>query len=481
MHDVTLHFGDIIKSWATFSLLETGIAWKLMLRYYDKEAPLPNDDELLFDAVGIPADTDDLKAKGKAERDAAIAALRKVLRLKYQLVDGVWTHRRTDAEIRKYRHRCRINAYNNLQKIAKNRNDWRLPSFEEFAERFDHYYDSDLKRFRNLEKSSPIIANGKPAQPERNPKISDSENVGTPEYPTPGSPTSHFPLPTSPLPYSQGDTPVVPKGTDDVPIEPGIFDQTIPARSDQPAKPQKKEGGAASEGVVEMPDEWSDIRRAKFGEWFAHRLSLGKFITPDQFASAIAGTSGLTDAQVAACIEDAIEKKSPMLEPYKFGGSARDFFDAATWIEDIYNAYPRKIGKPTAMRAIEKALRKARIAPAELLKRTQTFAVAVAKWTREARYTREGADTVPHPSTWFNQHRFNDDPAEWEKKPREQKKEGGGTEVMIEPLAHEIEPNGWQSAFEREFGSAPTSPWKMLHPTTQETITKRLDREAMEG
>lgn len=455
MHIIHLHIGDFQDATKRYEPEAVGIYILLLFEYYKTEKPLPADMEELEFLCGV---------RTKSERQS----LRFVLKRCFVLSEDTktYTHKRCDREIENYRANCIQNRFAILCRHWEKVNSGvPRPSYEDFAADVSRYYDDSTKRIRQLTARKPS---------EATPNSSGITSTIRSSYPPV---TSN----QEPVTRNQETTPVVPKGTDGASDKPQLFDQTIRARSDQPAKPQKKKGGAASEGVVEMPSEWSDIRRAKFGEWFAHRLSLGKFITPDQFASAIASTSGLTDAQVAACIEDAIEKKSPMLEPYKFGSSARDFFDAATWIEDIYNAYPRKIGKPTAKRAIEKALRKTQIAPAELLKRTQTFAVAVAKWTREARYTREGADTVPHPSTWFNQHRFNDDPAEWEKKPREQKKEGGGTEVMIEPLAHEIEPNGWQSAFEREFGSAPTSPWKMLHPTTQETITKRLDREAMEG
>lgn len=68
---------------------------------------------------------------------------------------------------------------------------------------------------------------------------------------------------------------------------------------------------------------------------------------------------------------------------------------------DIYDAYPLKVGKPVAIAAIEKQMK---ITPAiKLLELTKLFAS-----------TRNGnLEFCPHPSTWFNQQRFNDDPSTW--------------------------------------------------------------------
>lgn len=72
--------------------------------------------------------------------------------------------------------------------------------------------------------------------------------------------------------------------------------------------------------------------------------------------------------------------------------------------ETIYCAYPRKIGRPKALVAITKAL--SAISSPNLLAKTQAFALA-----------QNGADPqfIPHPATWFNQERFNDDPSTWKR------------------------------------------------------------------
>ena len=75
--------------------------------------------------------------------------------------------------------------------------------------------------------------------------------------------------------------------------------------------------------------------------------------------------------------------------------------------QEIYEAYPRKVSKPAALRSITKALKT--IAAQTLLDKTKSYAKA-----------RDGADPnfTPHPATWFNGERFNDDPSTWiESKP----------------------------------------------------------------
>lgn len=85
-------------------------------------------------------------------------------------------------------------------------------------------------------------------------------------------------------------------------------------------------------------------------------------------------------------------------------------------LETIYQAYPRHVGKRTAVKAIGHALdrvAKTHAPPSEpmawLLDRTQAYAVA--RTGQDQQYT-------PYPSTWFNQERYHDDPEQW--KPSDQ-------------------------------------------------------------
>lgn len=79
--------------------------------------------------------------------------------------------------------------------------------------------------------------------------------------------------------------------------------------------------------------------------------------------------------------------------------------------ETIYQEYPHKVGKPVALKSIEKAIIRihANRAPdspcafSTLLAKTKAYAAAV-----------KGTETIiPHPSTWFNQERYNDHPSTW--------------------------------------------------------------------
>ena len=76
--------------------------------------------------------------------------------------------------------------------------------------------------------------------------------------------------------------------------------------------------------------------------------------------------------------------------------------------ERIYAAYPRKAGRKKAIAAIQNALRSKRVDPQHLLERTEGYArIAGAAPPDRVRF-------IPHPATWFNQGRWDDDPAEWE-------------------------------------------------------------------
>jgi hypothetical protein len=79
--------------------------------------------------------------------------------------------------------------------------------------------------------------------------------------------------------------------------------------------------------------------------------------------------------------------------------------------EEIYALYPKKVGRDEALKAITGALKKH---PKEyLLDKTNQFRVAVEGWPTTYRHFQDGGDRCPHPATWFNQGRFQDDPKEW--------------------------------------------------------------------
>ncbi len=74
--------------------------------------------------------------------------------------------------------------------------------------------------------------------------------------------------------------------------------------------------------------------------------------------------------------------------------------------DEIYAAYPRRVGRQAALKAIRAAM-KVR-APADILAAVKAYAEAVEKWPASDR-----AQFVPHPATWFNRGSYDDDPQTW--------------------------------------------------------------------
>lgn len=73
--------------------------------------------------------------------------------------------------------------------------------------------------------------------------------------------------------------------------------------------------------------------------------------------------------------------------------------------QQIYDAYPRRVGKQAALKAICAA---SRLKPMPyLLERTQAYAAAVTAWSEADK------QFIPHPATWFNRGSYEDDPATW--------------------------------------------------------------------
>lgn len=86
-------------------------------------------------------------------------------------------------------------------------------------------------------------------------------------------------------------------------------------------------------------------------------------------------------------------------------------------VDAIYAIYPRKDAPRAAKTSIEKAAKRLKDREpdplAYLMERTRLYATAVAMWPNTLRYTKEGRDTVPMPTTWFNQDRFDVNPGIW--------------------------------------------------------------------
>lgn len=82
--------------------------------------------------------------------------------------------------------------------------------------------------------------------------------------------------------------------------------------------------------------------------------------------------------------------------------------DGQVTAETIYAAYPRKVARREALKAITNAM--AFAPPAKLLENTAAYAAAVSRWPADVQ------QYVPHPATWFNRGSYDDDPKTWERK-----------------------------------------------------------------
>lgn len=88
----------------------------------------------------------------------------------------------------------------------------------------------------------------------------------------------------------------------------------------------------------------------------------------------------------------------PALSPYM----KYDSEISKTHIDSLYEAYPRKIQRPRAIKAIRKALGEA---PFDvLIAAVQAYAKSVA--AKDRKY-------IPYPASWFNDRRWEDDRTEW--------------------------------------------------------------------
>jgi len=78
------------------------------------------------------------------------------------------------------------------------------------------------------------------------------------------------------------------------------------------------------------------------------------------------------------------------------------------FIEAVYQAYPRHVGKQAALKKIASAILGG-ADPADILKAVRTYAAAVAEWPADEK------KFIPYPASWFHQGRYDDDPEEWKR------------------------------------------------------------------
>ena len=98
-----------------------------------------------------------------------------------------------------------------------------------------------------------------------------------------------------------------------------------------------------------------------------------------------------------------------------YDGQVQDYTEAETYsetethsvsdletVEEIYNAYPKRVGKANAIKSISKALEK--VDAKKLLEVVKIYAKS--RENQDMQYTK-------HPATWFNQQCWEDDQSTW--------------------------------------------------------------------
>jgi hypothetical protein len=95
-------------------------------------------------------------------------------------------------------------------------------------------------------------------------------------------------------------------------------------------------------------------------------------------------------------------------------------------IESVYSVYPRKVGKRTALRAIQFAL--TRLHDGEFHDKPMTWEDAFAfLFAKTKQYADSPAgnrgEFTPHPSTFFNQSRYLDHEIEWYRVSKEEQRQ----------------------------------------------------------
>lgn len=120
----------------------------------------------------------------------------------------------------------------------------------------------------------------------------------------------------------------------------------------------------------------------------------------------VADPSAVYELKLKECAK-AKPKRQPSVED-----TAKIEIQAST----VYSHYPRKVGRPGALRKIAKAIRASGYD--YVLDRVKQFAAAWADAPKsELQY-------CPHPATWFNQERYNDEPETWNREARTERKAG---------------------------------------------------------
>ncbi|WP_460407357.1 hypothetical protein, partial [Actinophytocola sediminis] len=90
-------------------------------------------------------------------------------------------------------------------------------------------------------------------------------------------------------------------------------------------------------------------------------------------------------------------------QPYELPGTAKTHSPLRGEFEHFWTAYPRKVGKKTAEQAFNRIVHKRLATADDLTAHAQRWATLWADAGTDTRF-------IPHPTTWLNGERWNDDP-----------------------------------------------------------------------
>lgn len=132
--------------------------------------------------------------------------------------------------------------------------------------------------------------------------------------------------------------------------------------------------------------------------------------------------------------------------------------------KDIFNIYPRREGGDAALLSITKSLQHDGFEV--VLSRTAEYAQAVARWAANRKRSQSGSSLIPLPTTFFNNRRYLDDPAQW------WAGTGGREAVKKDNEEKLVEPENWRAQFSDSRPVQDNTPWDRIDLATQRYIVQ---------
>jgi uncharacterized protein YdaU (DUF1376 family) len=138
-----------------------------------------------------------------------------------------------------------------------------------------------------------------------------------------------------------------------------------------------------------------DVERAKWQGKRADAVEKAKKAAAGRWGNASSNASSNAPAMLELC---PLPLPSPLPSPLSLSPKTKTSPKAQ--LETLYKLYPRHIGKAAAFKSIDKALK---------LKTFDELLLAVRAYVRKVTLETTEEQFIPHPATWFNQGRYEDD------------------------------------------------------------------------